>query len=163
MKILQNAVGILLLITTLQSCLSDKKLAILCAEKFPLTTDSTLRKGTTSVTRIDTTIFLPNIIKNVVAYECPPSDKPLLVTIPIETVCPPQVTIEKTIFTTDTMFIKAENTARLQVARDTIASLTKAVATQAKRKNIWKWIAIGSLILNTIFFLFAAYVWKHNH
>lgn len=153
----------LLLITTLQSCLSDKKLAIRCAEKFPITSDTIFQKGKIQVTRIDTTIFLPNIIKNVVAYECPKSDTPKIVTIPIETVCPPAMTIEKTITTTDTITIKAENTARLQVAQDTIAQLTKAVEQQTKRKNIWKWIAVGSLVLNTLFILFAAYVWKHNH
>ncbi len=152
-----------LLVTTLQSCLSDKKLATLCAERFPVKTDTVFQKGNTEVIQIDTTIFLPNIIKNVVAYECPKSDTPVIVTIPVQTVCPPQVTIEKTITATDTIRITSENTARLQVAQNTITDLTQNIDQQIKRKNIWKWIAVSSLLLNAIFILFAAYVWKHNH
>ena len=155
---------ILILLLTVASCrLSDAKLAILCNQKFPNRIDTVQIKAGETVVSFDTLRMMPNIIKFTYPFECPASDRPLVVNLTIEKTCPPcDSIIEKRYYRTDTIRLTVENTAQLQVARDSTTKIYNANRSLEKKRDMWKWIAISSITMNLLFFLSYLYIYRHN-
>ena len=150
---------ILILLLTVASCrLSDAKLAILCNQKFPPKIDSSEVKIGKITQSFDTVKTLPFVIKFIYPFECPASDRPLVINFPVETTCPPCEKITKTIERTDTIKIKLEDTAKLQAARDSTSTAVKNSEKSDKRGDKWMWIALCSIGVNLLFFLSYIYV-----
>lgn len=151
----------------MESCLSEKKLATLCADKYPVIKETVYVKG--EVKEVHDTIIEYGSVTIDTTFDCPPSDTGATIEYAATLDCPPSATIRIRTHSTDTVKIREENTARLDSMKFAMND-TCAVNSQLRADNFdkdtdidkWKLRAIMSIILNALFILFFVFLWRNG-
>lgn len=133
---------VLTLIASATSCVSEKKLAKMCAEKFPPRDSTIIRERV-----ITDTINVPG---DTIQVECPPifikdTTTGAIIKVPVtkKTQCPPKQIVYKTIVRDSLIY--RENTAMVQHQKNIIALRDKTIEDQTKSLSFyrkWFWILL---------------------
>lgn len=138
---------ILVLITSAMSCVSEKKLAKLCAEKYP-PRDSTVVRD-----RIITDTI--NVPGDTIKVDCPPvfikdTTTGAIIKVPVtkKAPCPPKQILYKTVVRDSLIY--RENTALVQHQKNIIALRDKTIekiSDSLRFYKKWFWILVISLVV----------------
>jgi hypothetical protein len=116
---------------SLSGCLSNKKLARLCEEKFPIHADTvTLVRDSVRSDTVKAIDFVQIPVHDTV--NCPPSDSPTVVVKTGIVDCPPSTVITKTEVKWSEKTITVENPYKLNRALNTIDSLKEQITLREK-------------------------------